>query len=490
MRGKNAFFELLIYKGEDYDLSYEVGPYKVLIKEAYPPVYMPRIDLETLQMIPRLRNAINKIENSFDDKLRIERIDLDSVLKSLEVELRGEIGKHLDGRSVIEKMARMGALEVLKLSRLGAFLLDHKVEEFFIDGWNSEVYLTHSDYGRMISDVVLTNEEITALMTHLQVYSGRDITEDELSLKTELRTESFHFRVNLDVEPLSVDGPCFSFRNLRRRFFTIVDLIKNGTLSAEAAAFLMLAAWTKQSMVIIGEPGSGKTTLMNSLDITLPSHWRKIYIEDVVESVNQRSMGKLQTRYRVKTLDEGRSSKEIQSLLSLHRSPDYFILGEILTKDHSKALFEALSSGLKGIGTFHSDDVRKAIARWREHHGVPDVCLEHLDLLVHMREFEARKPTRRVIGIFEVGGSGSPLSRVFSYNFDKDKLEWVRGLRDTSTIERAAQYLRIRLDEVTEMFGEIKEKLAEISLKEGLDRETITKEIDRVYRDVVRSRMR
>ncbi|RLG60754.1 hypothetical protein DRN86_01680, partial [Candidatus Geothermarchaeota archaeon] len=233
---KKAYFELLLTCGEEYDETYNVRPFKILIVRDFPPKYLPRIEFESLQDISTLREVCNEIKE--ETLPNLNKLDFNEIFN----EIKGRVWDKLKERKfsgTLEDYSTLGAYEVLKITRIAPFLLDKNIEEFFIDGWRSNVYLTHSTFGKMDSDIILTKEEIDAISTHLQLYSGRDVSGSRTTLKTELRTNDFHVRINLDVEPLAVDGPSISVRNLRRKYFTIIELIRNHTLSIEAAAFLI-----------------------------------------------------------------------------------------------------------------------------------------------------------------------------------------------------------------------------------------------------------
>jgi len=170
----------------------------------------------------------------------------------------------------------------------------------------------------------------------------------------------------------------------------------------EAAAILLLAVSARFNITITGGPGSGKTTLLNALDMTTPRSWRKVYIEDAVES--RAIKGYHQVRIRVDPVDENEpgfdKSKEI--VKSLHRSPDYLVLGEIQTAEHSRALFQAIAAGLHSMQTCHSDSASSLISRWTSDHGIDKSSVALMDLIVTMERSTPGEATRRVKEVVEV----------------------------------------------------------------------------------------
>ena len=87
--------------------------------------------------------------------------------------------------------------------------------------------------------------------------------------------------------------------------------------NSHQAAFSKMIDTTSQDtglMLLSGLFGTGKTTLMNALDTLTPRHWRKITIEDVVESIDQSELGFHQVRFKVDPFEKERktSTKSIE----------------------------------------------------------------------------------------------------------------------------------------------------------------------------------
>jgi type IV secretory pathway ATPase VirB11/archaellum biosynthesis ATPase len=209
-------------------------------------------------------------------------------------------------------------------------------------------------------------------------------------------------RLSASVPPLSNDGLSLEIRRARKHPFTIRDLIDNETLSKEAAAILLLAISSRLNITITGGPGTGKTTLLNALDRMTPRWWRKVYIEDAIES--RMIQNHHQVRLQVDPVDEQLSklNKSEEIVKSLHRSPDYLILGEIQTVEHSRALFQANAAGLRSIQTCHSDNAACLISRWIHGHDIEESNLGLMDLIVTLERPKPGKSFRRVKEIVEI----------------------------------------------------------------------------------------
>jgi type IV secretory pathway ATPase VirB11/archaellum biosynthesis ATPase len=186
-------------------------------------------------------------------------------------------------------------------------------------------------------------------------------------------------------------------------------------ISREAAAFLVVWLEAGGNVTIIGETGTGKTTLMNALDERIDPRLRRIYIEDAVETRDLLEKGYHQLKIKVDPVDRGGKathSKESEVVKVLHRSPDLVLLSEIQSEEHSRAFFHSLSAGIRGMQTFHASSVEQAIRRWTTSHGISKVGLLDLGIMVQMARPDRLGPSRFVTRIcVMVSEDGEPRLR-------------------------------------------------------------------------------
>ncbi|MHA1684941.1 MAG: ATPase, T2SS/T4P/T4SS family [Candidatus Heimdallarchaeaceae archaeon] len=307
-----------------------------------------------------------------------------------------------------EIAAELFAFKLIRLEKLIPFFIDPNVNEIYMDQINSPIYIDHQIYGRCNTNIILSEEELSAFITRLKLEHSIIISPRNPSFKVEFITNLFHLRVSMDFPPLSPKGPNFNIRKLKKDPLTITDLIQLNTLPIFAAAYLIIAVHNRKNITIIGEPNSGKTTLSNAIDLYTPKHWRKIAIEDAIETLNKSDVGFKQLVIRVDSFESNKKdyTKSIEILKLLHRSPDWIFLGEIQSKEHTEAMFEALNAGLKGIQTTHADSVKKIFRRWKNMHKIDETNFLSLDILVIMkREIKKHKIIRKVFQIFEIDKS-------------------------------------------------------------------------------------
>lgn len=366
------------------------------------PIYGVRHDLSPRQLVA-LRRAVQQIAAELSpssvEPLTFER--LVEVLQQLAAKHLGES----DLRGHTKELATLSAYEAIGMSRILALAMDKLVTEFYVDSVRSPAYLDHYKYGRCESAIFLTERERKAIETHLDTFRGYTLDYTLPSLKNDLDVGGNRLRVSLDLAPLSVNGFSLDVRRLSVATLSLIDLVEGGMISEEAAGFLV--AWLEAGMnvTITGETGTGKTTLLNALDEALDPRLRRIYIEDAVETKDLLDRGFHQMKIRVDPFERANESprtKGVEIIKILHRSPDLVVLSEIQSEEHSHAFFHALSSGIKGLQTFHAGSPEQAIRRWVEVHGIPEQSLLDLGLIVQMKRPDRLKPMRFVSRICEV----------------------------------------------------------------------------------------
>lgn len=301
--------------------------------------------------------------------------------------------------------AELFIYKLINFDRVIYFFLDDNINEIYMDQKDTPIYIDHQSFGRCNTRVILEEEEIKSLLTRLKLEHPISVTTKRPSLKVEFKTKLFHLRISMDFPPLSPNGPTFNIRKLKTKHLTLLDLVRLETLTPLLASYFVEMVERRRNITIIGEPSAGKTTLANAIDLYTPRHWRKIAIEDAIESINQSSMGYKQLSIQVDSFESSKTTytKTSEILKLLHRSPDWIYLGEIQSREHTQAMFEALNAGLKGIQTAHADTIEKILRRWENLHNIDFSDFLSLDLIIIIqREITENSFIRKVSEVYEV----------------------------------------------------------------------------------------
>lgn len=170
-------------------------------------------------------------------------------------------------------------------------------------------------------------------------------------------------RVNAIVPPASVGGPQITIRKWSTGFHTLDDLVAVEALDARMAAFLHAAVAARQTVLLSGAAGSGKTTLAQALGAAFPPEDRVVVIEDTYElHFDQANLVRLLTR---SPNIEGAGTISVRQLFrnSLRMSPDRILLGEIRGEEAFDFL-QAVTSGHRGsLGILHASSPVEALYR-------------------------------------------------------------------------------------------------------------------------------
>jgi len=257
--------------------------------------------------------------------------------------------------------------------------------------WHEQARLQNEFEGMGPVAALMEDESVTEIMINSldQIWFERkgQLIRHEDRFASELTYQNFVERICQEAKvQVSVERPFCDgrFRNFRLHLVSS-ELTKSGfilTLRRQSSnpwnlARLQECKWTtdrgiqilrdwiekKKSFLVVGETGSGKTSVLNACLQELPKNERVVILEDTAEIVipNEAST-------RLLTRNDSHSllpNVDLTELLrqSLRMRPDRLVVGEVRSAE-AKDLLLALSTGHQGsMGTLHASSAMQAILR-------------------------------------------------------------------------------------------------------------------------------
>ncbi|MHA1947087.1 MAG: ATPase, T2SS/T4P/T4SS family [Candidatus Hodarchaeales archaeon] len=259
----------------------------------------------------------------------------------------------------------------LNLERICPLLLDEQIDEIYLDSGNKPLYIDHKKFGRCLSNIFLSKRETDAFVHRVAIENDFILNRENPTMKGDFVSELFHTRVTIDLPPLLIDDIHMDIRKFHSKKFKIPDIVNLGSMTEEQAKFLKCMIRNLISISIIGPPNSGKTTLQNALIDHIPSQFRVLSVEDVLETSSQRKGNRIRFRLGYDPTESNIYTKALEIQKILHRSPDYVNLGELSTQNHFIAFLNVLSVGIPSIQTIHGRETEQLVTRLRDIYEIP-----------------------------------------------------------------------------------------------------------------------
>jgi pilus assembly protein CpaF len=291
---------------------------------------------------------------------------------------------------------------------LTPLLLDDSISEVMVNGPN-QVYIERK--GQLtLSDVQFSSDaELVRVIRDIAAFVGRRIDDDSPMVDCRLPDGS---RVNAVIAPLALDGASLTIRKFARDPYTVEDLIKFGTLSVEAAAFLEACVKAHFNILVAGGTGSGKTTTLNVLSSFIPDTERVVTIEDAAE-LQLRQPHKVRLESRPARIDgTGRISIRELVVNALRMRPDRIVIGECRSGE-ALDMLQAMNTGHDGsLTTIHANTPRDTLSRLETLVLMSGVDLpqrairEQIASAIHLivQQSRLRDGSRRMTNITEIVG--------------------------------------------------------------------------------------
>lgn len=208
--------------------------------------------------------------------------------------------------------------------------------------------------------VFADGSHLLRVVQRLTAKVGRRIDESNPMVDARLPDGS---RLNVTIPPLAIDGATVSIRRFPKDPLTVERLVQNLSLSSGMARFLQAAVACRQSLLISGGTGTGKTTLLNALAQFVPDDERIVTVEDSAElRLCHPHVVRMESRM---PNTEGLGSVTLRDLVrnALRMRPDRLLVGEVRGAEAIDML-QAMNTGHEGsFTTIHANDAKESLTR-------------------------------------------------------------------------------------------------------------------------------
>ena len=262
----------------------------------------------------------------------------------------------------VEKLLYVLKRNFIGYARIDPVKHDINVEDISCDGYNSRVFVYHTDHEQIITNVEHGDDDLDDFVVKLAQRSGKGISKRQPQVDATLPDGS---RAQLTLgREVSDHGTNYTIRQFKDVPFTPIDLINWNTFNLDEMAFLWLCIENDKSLIFAGGTASGKTTSLNAVSLFIPSNAKIVSIEDTREvELPQRNWVASVTRPSFGQDDAGDVDEFDLLEAALRQRPDYIVMGEVRGEE-GRVLFHVMSTGHTTYTTFHADSVGEVIKRF------------------------------------------------------------------------------------------------------------------------------
>lgn len=283
---------------------------------------------------------------------------------------------------------------------------DSSISEVMVNG-KDNIFVEKNGVISRVPVAFDSAEDLEELIRRIAGRVHREINELNPIVDARLSDGS---RVNAVYGNIALNGPIVTVRKFPERVMSMKDLIRNGTVTSEAAAFLRTMVLCGYNGFVSGGTSSGKTTMLNVLAQLIPPGERVIVIEDSAELQIKHLPNIVRMECR-NANSSGRGGVDMTDLVraSLRMRPDRIIIGEVRGEEVFD-MINAMNTGHSGsLSTGHANSISGMLKRLEAMYmqavdypveAIRAQISEGIDIMIHMsRTHDGR---RRVMEIAEL----------------------------------------------------------------------------------------
>ncbi len=387
--------------------SYSRVSYNDRTKEFLYEVIEPQLSAHEHQLVDHIKSTLAKILGS--DVRTLTAADKRTYL-------RGEVEEYFRSRGIQlsplshERIIYYVLRDFVGYGPVDALIFDPEVEDISCDGVEVPLFIFHSKYESVKTNVIFQDEEsLNSFIVMLGQRCGKAVSVSAPILDG--TTPEGHRVQATYAREVTTRGASFTIRRFKERPFTPVDLILNGTSSEEMVAYFWLAAEQGESVIVCGGPAAGKTSTLNAIALFIPPTAKIVSIEDTRE-VNLPHENWIPGATRSGTGDrgpDGKAAGEVDMFdlvrAALRQRPNYIIVGEVRGRE-TYTMFQAMATGHTTYSTMHADSVKSMVNRLENPPiNTPRILLSALNnVIIQIQTRTEKGVVRRLKQVLEIVG--------------------------------------------------------------------------------------
>jgi pilus assembly protein CpaF len=310
-------------------------------------------------------DAVGLITGRVRERVRGEGLDLGSGGARADDVVREEVrrySEHALGGSMPllddeQRVADQVVARLVGLDELQPYLDDPEVEELWINA-PDRIFVARDGVSERVP-LVLTEARVRDLVERMLQSTGRRVDLSSPFVDASLPDGS---RLHVAIPDITRRHWAVNIRRFRRGMRDLRELVRLGSLPAQAAEFLHLCVRSGQNLLVSGATQSGKTTLLGALLASARPEERIVTVEETFElSLDAPDWVALQCR---QPSLEGTGEVSLRRLIkeALRMRPDRLIVGEVREAEALDLLI-ALNSGLPGMCSLHANSAAEALRK-------------------------------------------------------------------------------------------------------------------------------
>ena len=302
-----------------------------------------------------------------------------------------------------------------------------------------ETYVDHGTFGMLGTSVDFGSpDRFDNWLRNMGERIGDPVSDSDPIVDSTLPDGS---RINIIYsDDVSLKGPSLTIRQGEGTPLSVAQITKWGTLSPKLAAYLWLCLENEQTVFVVGETASGKTTTLNCIMSFIPRDSKIYTAEDTAEVLPPHdTWQQLLTRE-----GGGEDSSDVDMFdlvaAALRSRPDYIVVGEVRGEEGRMA-FQAAQTGHPVMLTFHASDIVSMIQRFTgDPINIPETFMDNADVaLFQNRVKQGDDVLRRVTSVQEIEGYSKEMGGVVtrqSFYWDPVEDEIVfQGMNNSYVLE-------------------------------------------------------